>query len=77
VPGADPVDAAVSLHQAHRVPRKVVVDDVAGLLQVDAFGEDIGGDDNVVAVRGVRWGVDRLSGARSPRAPRPCRPQCR
>ena len=38
VVGPDTVDPSVALDKAHGVPGKVVVDDVAGLLQVYAFG---------------------------------------
>lgn len=47
---ADPVDTSVALHEAHRVPRQVVVDDVAGLLEVHAFGEHVGRHHDVEAV---------------------------
>ena len=40
----------MSLDESHWVPGEVVVDDVAGLLEVDTFGEDIGGDEDVVFV---------------------------
>ena len=60
---ADAVDAPVTLHQAHRVPRQVVVDDVACLLQVHALGQHIGGNHNVVQVAVVPgW---RIGGAGS------------
>ncbi len=56
---ADAVDAAVALHEPHRVPGQVVVDDVPGLLEVDALGEDVGRS------RGCRSGPRR-----GPEAPR-------
>ena len=60
---SDPVDAAVALYQPHRVPRQVVVDDVAGLLEVDALGEHVGGDHDVVEVVVSTLGrVGRLGG---------------
>ena len=37
-----PVHAADALHQAHRVPVDVVIDDPGGVLKVQAFGQDIG-----------------------------------
>ena len=39
-----PVHAANTLHQAHRVPVQVVVDQARGVLQVQAFTEHIGGN---------------------------------
>ena len=63
VRAADAVDAAVALHDAHRVPGQVVVDDVARLLEVDALGQHVGGEQQVVLVLvcGRRW---RVRGAR-------------
>ena len=46
----DAVYAAVSLNQPHRIPRQVVVDDVASLLQVDSLSQHICGDHDVVFV---------------------------
>ena len=46
----DPVDAPVALCQPHGIPGRVVVGDVAGLLQVHALGQHVGGDHDVVAV---------------------------
>jgi site-specific recombinase XerC len=37
VVGADPVDAAMALHESHRVPREIDADDVSRLLQVDTL----------------------------------------
>ena len=51
VRAADAVDAAVPLHQPHRVPRHVEIDDVPALLKVYAFCQHVGGDQEVVAVR--------------------------
>src|SRR5579863_5121741 len=39
-----PVNAADALHQAHGVPVDVVVDHPRGILQVQAFGENVGRD---------------------------------
>ena len=39
-----PVHAADALHQAHRVPVDVVVDHPGGVLEVQALGQDVGGD---------------------------------
>ena len=47
---ADAVDAAVALHQPHRVPRHVEVDDVAALLQVHALRQHVGRDYEIVKV---------------------------
>ena len=58
---ADPVDATVALHQPHRVPRQVVVDDVAGLLQVHPFGQHVGGHHDVVQI--VVRALGGISGA--------------
>lgn len=56
--GTDAVDSAVTLDQTHRVPRQVVVDDVPCLLEVDALGQHVSGDDDVEPI-GVEalWGV--------------------
>ena len=45
---ADAVDAAVALHELHRVERQVERDQPTRLLQVDTLGEDVGGDHDVV-----------------------------
>src|SRR4051812_2316986 len=37
----DSVDTAMALYEAHRIPRKIVVDDVPRLLKVDAFRQYI------------------------------------
>src|ERR1700722_3871951 len=47
---ADAVDAAMALHQTHRVPRQVIVDDVAAILQVHAFSENIGCQEKVKTI---------------------------
>jgi hypothetical protein len=44
------VDAAVALDHPLGVPRHVVVDDVSRLLQVDALGKHVGGEQHVIAV---------------------------
>ena len=41
---ANPVHSAMALHQTHRIPWEVVVDDVAALLQIHAFGQYVGRD---------------------------------
>ena len=41
------VDAAGALDHAHRVPVHVVVDDLGGVLEVDALGEHVGGEQHV------------------------------
>ena len=48
--GADTVDTSDALHEAGGVPWGVVVDDDVGTVQVDAFGKDIGGDDDIVSL---------------------------
>src|SRR6185312_13423719 len=47
VGAADAVDAAETLDDAHRVPVDVVVDEVVAVLQVLAFGNAVGGDQQV------------------------------
>ena len=47
VVGADPIDAAVALHEAHRVPGQVDADDVPGLLEVHALRQDVGGEQDI------------------------------
>ena len=55
---AEPVDAAFALFVAGGVPGEVVVDDGGeALLQVDAFGQAVGGDQQ----RGGRRGRVRVS----------------
>ena len=44
---ADAVDAAEALDDAHRVPVDVVVDEVVAVLEVLAFGDAVGGDEQV------------------------------
>ena len=44
---ADAVDAAEALDDAHRVPVDVVVDQPVAVLQVLAFGDAVGGDEQV------------------------------
>ena len=41
-----PVHATNALHEAHRVPVDVVVDHARGVLEVQAFGEDVGGNED-------------------------------
>ena len=48
--GADAVDATDALHEAGGVPGGVVVEDDVGAVEIDAFGEDFGGDEDVVVV---------------------------
>ena len=45
------VDAAVPLDEAGRVPRQVVVDQDARLLQVDTFGQHLRGDEHANGAR--------------------------
>ncbi|MXV89592.1 MAG: hypothetical protein F4121_09095 [Acidimicrobiia bacterium] len=55
----------MTLHKAHQDPRQVVVDEVAGLLQIDTLSEHVGGDDDVetpLAAAGAR----RWCAARDP-----------
>ena len=52
-----PVDSAVALGEPLWVPWQVVVDDVAGLLEVHALGQHVGAHDNVEAVLGPSWCV--------------------
>ena len=44
---ADAVDAAEALDDAHRVPVDVVVDEPVAVLEVLAFGDAVGGDEQV------------------------------
>src|SRR5579875_391557 len=46
----DAVDASMALHQAHRVPGQIVVDNIARLLKVHTFSQNIGRDQNIVEV---------------------------
>ena len=48
--GADTVYTADSLHQTCGIPRAVVVDNHIGPMQVDALGQHIRSDDNVIVV---------------------------
>ena len=48
--GADTVHTADALHQTRCVPRTVVVDNHIGPMQVDALGQHIGSDDDVIVV---------------------------
>lgn len=50
----DPVHAAVPLHEPHRVPRQIVVHHVAALLEVHPLGEDVGAQEEIEAILGVR-----------------------
>ena len=63
---ANTVDATVALYEAHRVPRQVVVDDVARLLEVHALGEHIGGDHDVVQIVIGAFGCVRCARGKSP-----------
>ena len=45
--GTDAVDTAKALHNAHRVPVDIVVDDAVAVLQVLAFGNTVGRDEHV------------------------------
>lgn len=56
---SDPVDPAVPLHEAHRVPGQVEVDDRAGLLEVLALGEDIGREEQIDLLDHAGWGARR------------------
>ena len=64
--GTDTVHTANALHESGGVPRRVVVDDDVGAVQVDAFGQHVAGDDDVIVVAllliiiGVEVGADRL-----------------
>lgn len=44
---ADPVDPSEPLNDAHRVPVDVIVDAVVAVLEVLAFGDAVGGNQNV------------------------------
>ena len=65
---AETVDATDALHQARGVPRRVVVEDRVGAVQVDALGQHVGGDDDAIvrarcaAVVGVEVGADVVFG---------------
>src|SRR5438876_5908559 len=47
VRAADPVDAAIALHQPDRVPGQVVVDEDAAVLEILPFRENVRADENV------------------------------
>ncbi|WHM39393.1 hypothetical protein [Streptomyces sp. BPTC-684] len=60
---AEAVDAARALEVAGRVPRQVVVDDGAEVvLEVDALGEAVGGDQHVSAAPGGEFVHPGLAG---------------
>ncbi len=57
---ANAVNAAVALHETHRIPRQVIVDDVPGLLEVDALAQNVCRDDDVETVLVTSgWRVSR------------------
>ncbi len=60
----DAVDTAVTLDEPHRVPRQVVVDDVARLLEVHALGEHVGRDEDVEEVIVLPGGASVVRGAK-------------
>ena len=66
---ADPVDAAMPLHDAHGVPRQVVVDQPPRLLQIDTFGQDIGREEDVELVVAERQTLIAQASRRSRREP--------
>lgn len=41
------VNSADALHEADGIPMEIEVDEAVGVLEVEAFGEDVGGDENV------------------------------
>ena len=41
------VDSADALHEADGIPVKIEVDEAVGVLEIEAFGKDVGGDENV------------------------------
>ena len=64
--GADAVHAADALHEAGGIPWRVVVYDDVGAVQIDAFREHFGGNDDVEIMGlllermiGVEVGADR------------------
>ena len=57
--GVHAVDAPDALDEARGIPRDVVIDDDVGAVEVHAFGEDFGGDQDAVVVLGpIRLGVE-------------------
>ena len=60
---ADAIDSPVTLHESHRVPRKVVVDDMSRLLEIHAFGQNIGRHENIEEA--ITLVSRRLRGSRS------------
>ena len=65
VAGADAVDAAETLDDAHRIPVDVVVDQVVAVLEVLAFADAVGGDEEVdFAVLGMDGNLGAALGAR-------------
>ena len=64
---ADAVYAPVALHEPHRVPRQVEVDDVPRLLEVHALGEHVGRNKQVVGVLRPSFGACEETGAKPKR----------
>ena len=52
---ANTVNTSVALNQPHWVPGHIVINDVAGLLQVNALGEYIRADYNICLVSITRF----------------------
>ena len=63
---ADAVHTANTLHQARGIPRAIVIDDDVGAVQVDALGQHVASDDDIVVVAvlalivGIEVGADVL-----------------
>ena len=47
---ADTVDAPVALHESHRVPGQIVVDDPSALLEVHTLGQNVGRHQDVIFI---------------------------
>ena len=62
--GADAIDAADALHQARGIPRRVVIDDDIGAMEIHALCEHFGGDEDIeimatlARVVGIEVGAD-------------------
>src|SRR5262245_49376566 len=51
---SDSIHTSVALDETHRIPREIVVDDVAALLKVHPLGEDVSAEEQVKAILRMR-----------------------
>jgi len=66
-PGVNAIDTSRPLHQASWVPWDIVVDHHIRPMQIDTFGENLGGDKDAVVIfrelgSGIKIGGDLLPG---------------